>query len=269
MLKRAFLQIQLLCMCAVLLTWLALKRYNINMLEFKITDEQYLDLLNDLLFALTRETEQQMPENLTIKQKRWLLDGLLEVRSAGELEDSLLAMQDKLLSFENSKRGVVEIDGLKHEHGVAVFDGILASLNVDVCVLFGNSLIAQIDEQTETEKNILLAAGLQVKETFAEQQQEFHNVLPKTKIYVSNGFNLPCKKIVKILVNEKQNNLPNDFAEFESALNELLSFLKENKFKSVAFDFARLTENDLALAEILKRKIKLFKKSKIKICLKI
>lgn len=220
-------------------------------------------MIDDLLFALTRETEQQLPSNLTIKQKRWLLDGLLEVRSTGDLDESLIKMQDKLLSYENFKRGVKDCYELKTKKGVCFFEKGFEQLKVDVCVLFAPSLIMLPDEQTETEKNLMLAAGLQLKEDFAMTMQEFHNVLPTTKIYVSSGYNLPCKKVAKILVNAKENNLAQDYACFNTAIKELFEFLKINQFKSVAVDTKALNEYDPTLVEILKREIKNNKKIKI------
>ena len=233
------------------------------MLELRLTEEQYLMVLDDLLFALTRETEQQLPSNLTIKQKRWLLDGLFEVRSTGDLDKSLITMQDKLLSYENFKRGVEDCGKLKTKNGLCFFDKGFEQLKVDVCVLFAPSLIVLPDEQTDTEKNLMLAAGLQLKEDFAITMQEFHNVLPTTKIYVSSGYNLPCKKVAKILVHAKENNLAQDYACFNTAIKELFEFLKINQFKSVAFDTKALNEYDPALFEILKREIKNNKKIKI------
>ena len=232
------------------------------MLETKLTEEQYLMALDDLLFALTRETEQKLPSNLTIKQKRWLLDGLLEVRSTGDLDESLIRMQDKLLSYENFKRGIEDCGKLKAKNGFCHFDKGFEQLKVDVCVLFAPSLIVLPDEQTETEKNLMLAAGLQLKEDFSLIMQEYHNVLPATKIYVAAGYNLPCAKVAKILVHSKENNLSQDYANFSVVVKELFEFLKNNQYKSVAFDTKALNEYDPALVEILKREIKNNKKIK-------
>ena len=67
------------------------------MLNVKMTDDEYVDLVDELLLALTKETEQPLPKHLTIQQKRGLIDSLLGIRAIGDIDDTLLKMQDKLL----------------------------------------------------------------------------------------------------------------------------------------------------------------------------
>ncbi len=235
------------------------------MLDIKLTEEQYLCLLDDLLLALTKETEQKLPENLTTKQKRWLLDALLEVRAPGDLDETILHMQDKLLSFESLSRGVKNLSQFKFMQGIANIDCGLCSVEADVCVLFSPSLVCAVDEQTENEKQILNSAGVQVKEAFSEILQDYHNVVPVTKTYMVDAGNLPFKKIAKILVDNKQHLLPSDYASLDLAVKDLAIQMQENGLSSVVFDFKSLYQVEPALVEIVKREFKLFKKLKIKI----
>lgn len=262
------LAIFLCCMVTVqylnlrfVLTYLLKGSYNICMKNVNISEEEYVELLDDLLSAFSKETEQSLPDNLTIKQKRWLLDALLEVRSLGDLDKDLLQMQDKLLSYEANKRGVNDIARFKFNKGVANFECGLETINADVCVFIGCSLIPSIDQQLETEKQIMSCAGIQLKEDFGVILNQNHNVISKTNIYVADGYNLPCKKVVKILVNFQ--NSQTDYASFLTAVKELFLFLKQNNFKSVAIDLKTLKNYDFVMAEIFKREIKNNKKIKI------
>lgn len=235
------------------------------MLDVKLTEDQYLCLLDDLLLALTKETEQPLPENLTIKQKRWLIDGLLEVRAPGDIDESLLEMQDKVLSFENALRGTKTINQFKFVQGVANFDCDLSAVAADVCVLFSQALLCAPDEQSATERQILNFAGVQVKESLGQILQEYHNVVPSTKPYMVNAENLPCKKIAKILIETKNNVSYTDCVSFDLAVKDLAVQMQQSGFGSVAFDLKTLQQIEPALVEIVKRNFKLFKKSKIKI----
>lgn len=234
------------------------------MLKVNLTDEEYEDLLNNFLLALTKDAEQTIPQNLTLKQKRWLLDGLMEVRASGDLDETLLKMQDKLLSYENQKRGVKDISTLKFQHGEACVDD-LTNINADVCLLFSNELIPSTENMGEVERKIILGAGLQLKEEWACILQEYHNVLPKNKAYVAGAHNLAYKFIVKIIVGDNQANNSHDYKKFEQAVENLKAFMVENKFKTLAIDMKSLQDVDEVLFETLNKEIKVFKKNKLKI----
>ena len=231
------------------------------MLNVKMTDDEYFDLVDDLLLALTKETEQSLPENLTLQQKRWLIDSLLEIRAVGDTDETLLNMQDKLLSFELSKKGVKETDSFKFKNNCADFNCGLEELKVDACVLFSSQLIEPVEQQSDIERKTLLCAGLQTKEEFAKYVQEYRNVLPHSKAYIIDAFNLPCKNIIKILVEAKNSSA--DYTNFLVAIKEVFSIAKQNQFKSLAFDLKTLNNIDSALTEIVKREIKTNKKIKI------
>ena len=233
------------------------------MLNVKMTDDEYVDLVDELLLALTKETEQPLPKHLTIQQKRWLIDSLLEIRAIGDIDDTLLKMQDKLLSFELIKKGVKEVGSFKFKSNCADFNCGLEELKVDACVLFSSQLIEPIEQQSDIERKTLLCAGLQTKEEFAKYVQEYRNVLPHTKAYIIDAFNLPCKNIIKILVEAEAKNSSADYTNFLVAIKEVFSIAKQNQFKSLACDLKTLSNIDSALTEIVKREIKTNKKIKI------
>lgn len=233
------------------------------MLNVKMTDDEYVDLVDELLLALTKETEQPLPKHLTIQQKRWLIDSLLEIRAIGDIDDTLLKMQDKLLSFELIKKGVKEVGSFKFKSNCADFNCGLEELKVDACVLFSSQLIEPIEQQSDIERKTLLCAGLQTKEEFAKYVQEYRNVLPHTKAYIIDAFNLPCKNIIKILVEAEAKNSSADYTNFLTAIKEVFLIAKQNQFKSLAIDLKTLSNIDPALTEIVKREIKNNKKIKI------
>lgn len=233
------------------------------MFDLRLTEDQYFEAVDNLLFALTRETEQQIPTDLTLKQKRWLVDSLLEIRSAGDIDETMLQMQNKILNYELQQKGVKSLDDFRFVRSVANFNCPMDVLNVDVCVLFSCSLLPGVDDISVNESKVMLSAGLQAKESFANILQENHNVLSKSKIYAIDGFNLPCKKIVKILTPDAGVINSTDYSVFSHSVKELFSYLKDNQFKSVAFDCLWLSKQDIALLEILNREIKANKKIKI------
>ena len=233
------------------------------MLNVKMTDDEYVDLVDELLLALTKETEQPLPKHLTIQQKRGLIDSLLEIRAIGDIDDTLLKMQDKLLSFELIKKGVKEVGSFKFKNNCADFNCGLEELKVDACVLFSSQLIEPIEQQSDIERKTLLCAGLQTKEEFAKYVQAYRNVLPHTKAYIIDAFNLPCKNIIKILVEAEAKNSSADYTNFLTAIKEVFLIVKQNQFKSLAIDLKTLSNIDPALTEIVKREIKNNKKIKI------
>lgn len=235
------------------------------MLDLRLTEEQYLCLVDDLLMALAKETEQTLPENLTIKQKRWLIDALLEMRAPGDIDETLLDMQNKLLGFESLSRNVKKPNQFKFSHGVATINCDLREIGADVCVLFSPELVCELNEQNETEKQILNAAGVQVKEAFSKIMQENHNVVPLSKAYMVDAGNVAYKKIAKIKVSQTQNLSPAECASFDLAIRDLARQMHDFGFESVVLDLKTLNQTDPALVEIIKREFKQFKKLKIKI----
>ena len=101
------------------------------------------------------------------------------------------------------------------------------------------------------------------KEEFAKYVQEYRNVLPHTKAYIIDAFNLPCKNIIKILVEAEAKNSSADYTNFLTAIKEVFLIAKQNQFKSLACDLKTLSNIDPALTEIVKREIKNNKKIKI------
>lgn len=226
----------------------------------ELTSEQYLEIVDDFLLALTKEVEQPVPANLNTKQKRWLIDTLLEMRTTGDTDKTLLDLQDKILTYELNQKGLKNLSDFKFNQNTAKFSCGMDILNVDVDVVFVPMLLTGVDDNIENDRLLMLGAGLQIKEDFALITQENHNVLPKNKIYACRGYNLPSKYVAKIILPNEKNISASEYTIFDNALKSVFEFMKNNNFKSVAFDAKYLESYDFALFEILNREIKLNRK---------
>ena len=70
------------------------------------------------------------------KDKRILLNGLLNVRALESCDDYFLLLQDKLLSFENGLE-IIDVEHLKFNKRVARISGDILNMNSDILLTFG------------------------------------------------------------------------------------------------------------------------------------
>lgn len=222
-----------------------------------LTLEEEQELVDELLAILTKESEQTLPNNLSLQDKRWLLNNLMIVRSAGEVDNYFLTLQNKLLLSENLKRKLIQPANLEFKKSISFFNGNLCNVNADVLLVIGDKLMFGSyhlnDNNIETE--VLTRGGVQINEELSNIYQNNGLVLDYRNPYIISSGNLHFKQIVKVLV--PSNGMLNCYQEDEDLTNNLkkvFQFIKNKKVASIACDISciKLNEKDL---NILKNKI--------------
>lgn len=222
-----------------------------------LTLEEEQEITGELLTILTKESEQTLPKNLSREDKRWLLNNLMLVRSAGELDDYFLTLQNKLLLSENLKRKLIEPASVQFKKGVCFYGENSCDVNADVLIVISDKLMFGSynlnDKNIETD--VLTRGGVQINEEISNIYQNNGLVLEYKTPYIIPSGNLHFKHIIKVLV--PNNSLLTSYqvdGDLTNNLKKVFQFVKDKKLGSVVCDISclKLDQKDL---DILKNKI--------------
>lgn len=212
------------------------------MLKIDLNENEKKEIIDELLNILTKENEQKLLDDLTDEDKRWLLNNLMLMRTMGYLDENFLHKQDSLLSYENRLGGVVNPTDFKFKKNIAFYNENITKLSVDAIIIFSSNLFGRLDNYIKCLDNtILLHAGLQVNEDLAFKLKSNNGLIDYTVPYIIEGYNLPAKNIVKIMLREIYGNfLDSDKERLKLVLNNLFQEIKELHWKTIAigiYDF--------------------------------
>lgn len=222
-----------------------------------LTLEEEQEITGDLLAILTKESEQTLPKNLSGEDKRWLLNNLMLVRSAGELDDYFLTLQNKLLLSENLKRKLIEPATLQFKKGVCFHGENSCDVNADVLIVISDKLMFSSynlnDNNIETD--VLTRGGVQINEEISNIYQNNGLVLDYKNPYILSSGNLHFQYIIKVLV--PSDSSLTGYQEDEDLTNNLkkvFQFIRDKKLASVVCDITslKLSQKDL---DVLKNKV--------------
>ncbi len=125
-----------------------------------------------------------------------VLRSLMNVRPPGPLPEGILEIQDRVLSWHVSRKGVVDASGLDFTDGVALWRGDITALRCDAIVNAANSGMlgcfspchACIDNAIHT------YAGMQMRLECSEIMGGARE--PVGRARATKGYNLPCRYVL-------------------------------------------------------------------------
>ena len=177
--------------------------------------------------------------------KRRILRSLMNIRMPKHLDDSVLALQDEYLQERILERGIVELQEIPViRDGLSIWQGDITRLAVDAIVNAANSqmLGCFIPMHSCIDNCIHTFAGVQLRAECSRQMNQLRirygrdYVQPTAVPMLTDGFNLPAKKIIHIVgpivENQLTPALENDLA---NCYQNTLDLCAENGLRSVAF----------------------------------
>ena len=210
----------------------------------KTLQEQRLDMLVEAFKAdSVQYKDLQTPEDN--EGKRQILRSLMNIRMPKKLDDSVLTLQDQYLRERILEKGVVGLADIPEvKDGMSIWQGDITRISVDAIVNAANSqmLGCFVPMHTCIDNSIHTFAGVQLRAECNRQMNRLRirygkNYEQPTAVpMLTNGYNLPAKKIIHIVgpVVEDQltSALEKDLAD---CYRNTLDLCAENGLRSVAF----------------------------------
>ena len=208
------------------------------------TQQERLDFLIEAF-----KTESEDYRNLKTPEdpddKRKLLRSLMNVRMPRDLPREVLTVQDDYLKERAEEKGIVELSAIPEiRDGLSIWQGDITRLAVDAIVNAANSqmLGCFIPMHTCIDNSIHTFAGVQLRKECGRQMEELRSRFgndyeqPTAVPMLTDGYNLPAKKIIHIVGPIVQGNLTSKLEEdLADCYRNTLDLCEDKGLKSVAF----------------------------------
>lgn len=177
--------------------------------------------------------------------KRQLLRSLMNIRMPGEMDESVLKIQDDYLQERIRENGIVELSDIPEiRDGISIWQGDITRLRVDAIVNAANSQMLGcfvpmhtcIDNCIHTFAGVQLRAecNRQMKKMRARYGRDYEQ--PTAVPMLTDAYNLPAKKVVHIVGPIVQDKLtPELEKDLADCYTNTLELCAENDLRSVAF----------------------------------
>ena len=177
--------------------------------------------------------------------KRQLLRSLMNIRMPGEMDESVLEIQDDYLQERIRENGIVELgDILEIRNGISIWQGDITRLKVDAIVNAANSqmLGCFVPMHTCIDNCIHTFAGIQLRAECSRQMKKMRARYgrdyeqPTAVPMLTDAYNLPAKKVVHVVGPIVQDDLtPELEQDLADCYTNTLELCAENGLRSVAF----------------------------------
>ena len=177
--------------------------------------------------------------------KRQLLRSLMNIRMPGEMDESVLEIQDDYLQERIRENGIVELSDIPEiRNGISIWQGDITRLKVDAIVNAANSqmLGCFVPMHTCIDNCIHTFAGIQLRAECSRQMKKMRARYgrdyeqPTAVPMLTDAYNLPAKKVVHIVGPIVQDELTPELEEdLADCYTNTLELCAENNLRSVAF----------------------------------
>ena len=159
--------------------------------------ERRLFLLRELLNESKQYRQMEIPGNE--EDQKWLLRGLMNVRSPRMIDDSFLKVQDAYLKEETKNKEIIDVDALvPMQEGLYVWQGDITTLKCDAIVNAANSGMTgcYVPNHRCIDNCIHSFAGVELRLACNElmKRQGHEELTGQSKI--TPAFNLSCKYVI-------------------------------------------------------------------------
>ena len=215
--------------------------YNIFMFEEKSNDE----ILDEMLNILCKESEIKLPKNLSITDKRDVLNNLMLVRPIGYLDEYFVNLQNEFLKREMQDK-LISLDNIKYNKKGMFISADILNLKADMIVIFTYRLFADVNLGTDNiDTELILRGGVNINEDFAKIYYDNNAVNSYKEPYIVPGYNLPSQYVAKILLPDiSKKMLKEDEDNLKQSISNLFDFIKTKKLKIVAIDLTNFSKQN-------------------------
>ena len=172
------------------------------------------------------------------RDKRSLYRALVNVRQANPISEKFLKAEDKYLQEELEKQDITNVNDIKANNKIALWQGDITKLKIDAIVNAGNSqgLGCFIPNHNCIDNQINTFAGVRLRLACDEIMKNLNYNLETGNAIITKGYNLPCKYVIQTVgpiieyevTKQKEKELANCY------INSL-KLAVENGIKTIAF----------------------------------
>ena len=199
--------------------------------------ERRIFLVQSLLDESEHYRQMKMP--IEEEEQKWLLRGLMNVRSPRMIDDSFLKVQDAYLKEETKNKGIIDADDLvPMQEGLYVWQGDITTLKCDAIVNAANSGMTgcYVPNHRCIDNCIHTFAGIELRLACAEMMEKQGHEEPTGQAKITPAFNLPCQYVLHTVGPIVRGRLTKKDCQFLSnCYQSCLELAAENHLKSVAF----------------------------------
>ena len=177
--------------------------------------------------------------------KRRILRSLMNIRMPGEMDESVVEIQDDYLQERIRENGIVELGDIPEiRDGISIWQGDITRLKVDAIVNAANSqmLGCFVPMHTCIDNCIHTFAGIQLRAECSRQMKKMRARYgrdyeqPTAVPMLTDAYNLPAKKVVHVVGPIVQDDLtPELEQDLADCYTNTLELCAENGLRSVAF----------------------------------
>lgn len=235
------------------------------MFEEKSNDE----ILDEMLNILCKESEIKLPKNLSITDKRDVLNNLMLVRPISYLDEYFVNLQNEFLKREMQDK-LISLDNIKYNKKGMFISADILNLKADMIMIFTYRLFADVNLGTDNiDTELILRGGVNINEDFAKIYYDNNAVYSYKEPYIVPGYNLPSQYVAKILLPDiSKKMLKEDEDNLKQSISNLFDFIKTKKLKIVAIDltnFSKQNSGESLEKFVIDECLKNLKSKKIKI----
>ena len=193
--------------------------------------------LDEMLYILSKESEQPVPDNLIDSDKRWLINSLMTIRSPGYLDERFLSLQNDLLTRENAN--FYDCNGVKFRKHFALTRRDITDLKINaVCCETMDYLGSMIPNLRCMDNKILLKGGLEIREECNKINQANNFICRVGSAFDLAGYNLPADRVIKIILPRVDNMIQYDVDKIKSGILSALDFMRDKGIKKFAINLS-------------------------------
>lgn len=199
--------------------------------------ERMLFLIKSLLAEQPQYRDIHIPQN-RLEQKR-LLRSLMNVRSAKQIDNGFLKVQDEYLREETAQKGITDIAGLSPvTNGIYLWQGDITTLRCGAIVNAANSGMTgcYVPCHTCIDNCIHTFAGVQLRLACAELMEKQGHEEKTGTVKITPAFNLPCEYVLHTIGPFIYDEVTGEDEKLlASCYRSCLELADKNQIKSVAF----------------------------------
>ncbi len=156
--------------------------------------------LDEMLYILSKECEQPIPNNLTDYDKRYLINMLMVIRTPGYLDERFLELQDEILKKESNEK-CYDFSLVKFKKHFALTRRDITDLKIDAICCETMSIVGNMIPNIKCLDNqILLKGGLQIREECNKFNDENKFIVKYGSAFCVSGYNLPANNVIKLIL---------------------------------------------------------------------
>ena len=196
-----------------------------------------MEKLDFLIEYLLRESGREN-FNYSNRDKKSLYRALVNVRQANPISEDFLKAEDEYLQEELEKQNITNVNDIKSNNRIALWQGDITKLKIDCIVNAGNSqgLGCFLPNHNCIDNQINTFAGVRLRLACNEIMKDLKYNLETGKAIITKGYNLPCKYVIQTVGPIIENEVTEEKEqELANCYINSLKLAIENGIKTIAF----------------------------------